>query len=90
MTIKITQDHIKRGTITYGHCPIALAIKDLYAKPVTVLVSKDYIGTYEELDSFNKYKPCRKFKHNEQTLAFLEAFDNHRPVEPFTTTLEQI
>ena len=84
LTVSVTADHIERGSAGNGEfCPIALAVRELVAERSYVSVDQDsmFVRRPDEDFGFEGEPP-------ESAIDFINAFDSHNPVEPFTFEVE--
>jgi hypothetical protein len=80
MIIFVTADHIKRGRIASArNCPVALAMKDAGFSFASVGLSQ--CGGLTKDDVF------LQFDVPPVVLAFIETFEERKPVEPFAFEL---
>lgn len=78
MTVTVTQQDINNGhKRNCGHCPIALAVRRV--------IPDVYVGGYHVfIDEIATYKLP------DVAIEFIKAFDNERPVKPFSFDIERL
>jgi hypothetical protein len=76
ITVHVTQQHIYRGEVNCGRCPIALALSDLGLHNVFVTCLRAYFETRTgERMSADLPEPAKDL---------VQAFDNRQPVGPIS------
>ena len=82
MKVKVTQKHIDQGCPGWGQwCPVAMALEEMgFARPVVgsqlIIYRAPDTGEVREWDT-----PRKVFR-------FMQKFDSHRKVKPFTFKLK--
>lgn len=80
MTVHVTQEDINSGIRTNcDSCPIAIAMHRILGEPVEVVWHSAYIGSIGN---------CRTVSIPRVATTFIQDFDGHRPVSPFSFDID--
>lgn len=84
MLIKVTQEHIDKGTPTCSNCPVALAIKEHIDCNIALVVGPTFIS----MRHITRQNCYWEGDTPEVAAAFICNFDGKQPVEPFEFELD--